>query len=290
MQSASRNFVGRSRKLTSTILAKIYPLTSCSIRRTLLTFRPTAHSSNTELNCVHSRRWLSEGTSETPKPNKEVKDGRGKGPISWKTLAVTFGVGGALLGGMLYVKKEKELAIARERARSLGKASLGGPWELVDHNGKTRTDKDFLGQWVLLYFGFTHCPDICPDEIEKMVEVVDKMETKKVLPNLTPIFITVDPYRDNVEAVREYVKEFSPKLLGFTGSMDQVQQATRAYRVYFSQGPKDEDEDYIVDHTIIMYLLNPDGDFVDYYGQNKTAEDIVSGIGVHMQKYIMLHK
>jgi hypothetical protein len=66
-------------------------------------------------------------------------------------------------------------AIARERARSLGKASLGGPWELVDHNSKTRTDKDFHGQWVLLYFGFTHCPDICPDEIEKMVEVVDNM-------------------------------------------------------------------------------------------------------------------
>ncbi|KAM5135276.1 protein SCO1 homolog, mitochondrial [Mantella aurantiaca] len=207
------------------------------------------------------------------------------GPVTWKSLAITVALGGALMAGMKYIKKEKEEKIEKERNRSLGKPLVGGPFSLIDHTGLPKTDQHFLGQWVLLYFGFTHCPDVCPEEIEKMMEVVDKIDAMDIVPNITPLFITVDPERDDPEAVAKYIKEFSPKLIGLTGSREQVAQVAKAYRVYFSPGPKDDDSDYIVDHTIVMYLLAPDGSFVDYYGQNKNSAEISTSIAMHMIKF-----
>lgn len=235
------------------------------------------------LNLYHLKCAYSSEASSIPPPKK--KKGMGKGPITWKSFAVTLGAAGVLLLGMLYVKKEKEIAIDRERKRALGKAAIGGSFDLIDHNGKPCSSKDFLGQWVLLYFGFTHCPDICPDELEKMVSVVDAIDNDPDMPNVKPVFVTVDPERDDVQSVAAYVKEFSPKLIGLTGSKDQVNQATRAFRVYYSAGPRDDENDYIVDHTIIMYLLNPEGDFTDYYGQTKNVEQIINSIKLQIVKF-----
>ncbi|MBN3313468.1 SCO1 protein, partial [Atractosteus spatula] len=193
-------------------------------------------------------------TSMPPPPQSGDKSNKKSGPVTWKSLAVTFASGGVLLAGMKYFKKEKEEMIERERTKSLGKPALGGPFSLIDHNQKPKNSEDFFGQWILIYFGFTHCPDICPDELEKMIEVVDEIE-------------------------------FSPKLIGLTGTNEQVEKVSRAYRVYYSQGPKDEDNDYIVDHTIIMYLVGPNGDFIDYFGQNKKNTEIAATIASHMRKY-----
>ncbi|XP_074552981.1 protein SCO1 homolog, mitochondrial [Halichoeres trimaculatus] len=228
-----------------------------------------------------SLRSLSSLPPPPSSPNKQKKSG----PVTWKSLAITFAIGGSLLGGMKYFKKEKEELIEKERTKSIGRPALGGPFSLVDHNNKPSKSEDFLGQWVLIYFGFTHCPDICPDELEKMIEVVDEIDKIKSIPNLTPILITIDPDRDTPEAMAAYVKEFSPKLIGLTGTTAQVEQVSRAYRVYYSQGPKDEDNDYIVDHTIIMYLVGPDGEFLEYFGQNKRSVEITTSIASHMRKY-----
>eukprot|EP00914_Ancora_sagittata_P018650 GHVO01036977.1.p1 GENE.GHVO01036977.1~~GHVO01036977.1.p1 ORF type:complete len:262 (+),score=34.84 GHVO01036977.1:46-786(+) len=232
---------------------------------------------------VPCQRTLS---TESPKlPQMPPEPGEGKSPVTWKSVGITLGLGSIFLAGMAYWKSIKDAAIEKEKVKTIGKASLGGEWELVDQTGKVRTDKDFQGQWVLLYFGFTHCPDVCPEELEKIVEAVDIVDAKKGIPNLQPIFITVDPDRDSPKAVAEYIAEFSPKLIGMTGTNEQIEKVTRAFRVFFSVGPKDDDNDYIVDHSIITYLVGPDGFFVNYYGQNKKAHEIANDVRVHMAKF-----
>lgn len=256
----------------------------CAVARAELRTRPAAAKPCCSLN---ERMWRQFYRNYSrPSPGDTTKR---SGPVTWRSLAITFAIGGTLLGGMKFFKKEKEEMIEKERTRSIGRPALGGPFSLIDHNNKAVRSEDFLGQWILIYFGFTHCPDICPDELEKMIEVVDEIDDIPSLPNVTPILITIDPERDTPEAMATYVKEFSPKLVGLTGSVQQVEQVSRAYRVYYSQGPKDEDNDYIVDHTIIMYLVGPDGEFVEYYGQNRRSPEISSSIASHMRKYSNKH-
>ncbi|XP_057201520.1 protein SCO1 homolog, mitochondrial isoform X2 [Triplophysa rosa] len=190
----------------------------------------------------------------SPSSGQNKSSDKKTGPVTWKSLAITFALGGGLLLGMKYLKREKEERIERERTKSIGRPALGGPFSLVDHNNKPAKSEDFLGKI-------------------------------KTLPDLLPILITIDPDRDTTEAMSAYVKEFSPNLIGLTGTTAQIEQVSRAYRVYYSQGPKDEDSDYIVDHTIIMYLVGPDGQFLEYFGQNKKSSEISASIASHMRKY-----
>lgn len=138
-------------------------------------------------------------------------------------------------------------------------AGCCGPGRLqpADHRGQVRCKADFRARWVLLYFGFTHCPDICPDELEKLVQVVRQLRRRPRPPPVQPLFITVDPERTPWPPwPGGYVQDFHPRLLGLTGSTEQIAQVSRSYRVYYSAGPKDEDQDYIVDHSIAIYLAS----------------------------------
>ncbi|XP_029282053.1 protein SCO2 homolog, mitochondrial [Cottoperca gobio] len=198
-------------------------------------------------------------------------------------LAVTLLLGGGVLAVWRYVYLEKQQNLRRQRVEQLRRVALGqGSFSLLDHRGQRRTKKDFLGGWLLLYFGFTHCPDICPDELDKLSAVVSALDRDASLPPVQPVFITVDPERDDAPALARYVKDFHPRLIALTGSPEEVKHAGRDYRVYASAGPKDEDGDYIVDHSILIYLVSPDGLFLDYYNRMKSEEQITQSVRSHI--------
>lgn len=173
--------------------------------------------------------------------------------------------------------------------KSFGKASIGGPFSLLDSAGVEFTEKNLLGRWTLIYFGFTMCPDICPDELTKVSEALDMLTKRgKVVgpaagADITPILISVDPERDSPARTHEYAQGFHKAFIGLSGPLENVTQVAKAYRVYYS---KDETpgDDYLVDHSIITYLMTPEGEFADFYAKNASATEIASRIEAKMQQ------
>jgi protein SCO1/2 len=171
-------------------------------------------------------------------------------------------VGGFLLGalvgaGMLILNTE----MRPTRVQTSGEALIGGPFELVGKDGKTVTDKVFRGKYMLVFFGFTHCPDICPAELQVMAAALDELgeDANKVV----PIFITVDPERDTPRVVADYVMNFGPRFVGLSGTPEQIAKAAKAYRVTYEKHQEEGDGDnYSVDHSAIAYLMGPDGKYV----------------------------
>ncbi|KAL6116526.1 sco2 [Pungitius sinensis] len=224
--------------------------------------------------CTHPQRPLHRLLSRAP------------GPALRTRVAGSLLVGGGLLAAWWWVDSEKRQQQRRRRVEQLKQVSLGqGTFSLLDHGGRRRTKADFLGRWVLLYFGFTHCPDICPEELDKLCGAVAALERDATLPPVQPLFVTVDPERDDPPALARYVRDFHPRLIGLTGTPEEVKRAGRDYRVYASAGPKDEDGDYIVDHTILIYLISPDGLFLDYYNRMKDQDQIVDSVRNHIKNY-----
>uniref|UniRef100_A0A0K0DXU0 Thioredoxin domain-containing protein n=1 Tax=Strongyloides stercoralis TaxID=6248 RepID=A0A0K0DXU0_STRER len=222
---------------------------------------------------------------------QQVKKTRERSYIfNWKSVLATFGIGSILLLVLTYMRQQKLNEEEKRRKVMAGKARIGGEWELINTEGKLEGSKDLLGNWVLTYFGFTHCPDICPDEIEKMISVINQLNENNPEIPIIPVFISVDPDRDTPERVKIYCNEFSPKLRGYTGTTEQVKKVTKTFRIYHSQGPKTAEDDYIVDHTVIMYLIDPNGEFHDYYGQNKTDKEIADIIRLKVLKYELAKK
>lgn len=139
---------------------------------------------------------------------------------------------------------------------------------------------------VQIYFGFTHCPDICPDELDKMSEAIDIIQ-KKAPNSLRSIFVSVDPARDSPEVLRSYLDEFHPSLIGLTGTWQQVKEMCKVYRVYFSTPPelKPGEEDYLVDHSIYFYVMDPEGDFVECIGRQDTPESAAGIVLEHIKDW-----
>jgi len=135
--------------------------------------------------------------------------------------------------------------------------SLGGPFTLTDHTGRDVTERDFAGRFLLVYFGFTYCPDVCPTELGTMAHAIDAMGAMGE--RVTPVLITIDPERDTPAALADYVSRFHPRMVGLTGTTQQIAQAARAYRVYYARSRPRDSGDYLMDHSSFTYLVGPDG-------------------------------
>ena len=153
-------------------------------------------------------------------------------------------------------------------------AAIGGPFELVDHTGETVNEESFDDRYLLVYFVYAYCPDICPTELLIMGQAID--ELGDLADEVQPLFVTVDPARDTVEYLAAYVPTFHPRLVGLTGSNEQIHAAAKAYRVFYRLNEPDEDGNYLVDHTSYVYFMDPDGDYVTHFvfgqGPEKMAQ------------------
>ena len=157
---------------------------------------------------------------------------------------------------------------------SSGTASVGGPFTLVDQHGNTVTDQNFRGRWMVVFFGFTHCPDICPTALNDMSMMMQDLGA--AADKVQPIFVTVDPERDTVQAMADYVANFDPRIVALTGTPEQVAQAAKAYRVYYKKVP--QGDGYTMDHTGILYVMDPQGRFMTHFTPNTPPADMAARI------------
>jgi cytochrome oxidase Cu insertion factor (SCO1/SenC/PrrC family) len=157
---------------------------------------------------------------------------------------------------------------------SAGKALVGGPFTLTDQNGKRVSEQDFRGKFMLVYFGFTYCPDVCPTALQVMAAALDKLGPKGE--RITPVLISVDPERDTPAQLSLYVKSFHPRLVGLTGSPQEVEAAAKAYRVYVKKVPDPKSTaGYTMDHSSIVYVMGPDGQYRAHF-THATSPDVMA--------------
>jgi len=157
-----------------------------------------------------------------------------------------------------------------------GTALVGGPFSLVNQDGQRVTEQDFRGHYMLVFFGFTFCPDVCPTELQVMMAALGRLGARGEA--VQPVFITVDPERDSPEVMKAYVGNFGARLVGLTGSAAEIAAVAKAYRVYYAKTGDVDSADYLVDHTSIIYLMAPDGSFRTHFTYTTDAEKLADGI------------
>ena len=187
--------------------------------------------------------------------------------VATLVLAIGGGVAGWYVAGGI---------IESRRSGGSGVADIGGPFTLVDQSGNEVTEAALLGKHSLIYFGYTFCPDVCPTSLQTMSMALDTLGEDAEA--VQPIFITVDPERDDVEQMAAYAEHFHPSFLNLTGSVEQVSAAAKAYRIYYRKVEDDSASEYLMDHSSIYYLMGPDGKFVRHFNHNATPKEIAEGI------------
>jgi cytochrome oxidase Cu insertion factor (SCO1/SenC/PrrC family) len=162
--------------------------------------------------------------------------------------------------------------------------SIGGPFELVDQHGVTRTDADFRGVYMLMYFGFTHCPDTCPTSLLKITNALEELAELDAAKaeRVVPVFVSVDPERDTSEALRSYAEHFHPRLVALTGALRELEELGRAYGVFFAKVPTGKQGGYLMDHTSFVYLIGPDGKYVEHFESDASVGDLVDALQRHV--------
>jgi protein SCO1/2 len=191
-------------------------------------------------------------------------------PPRYALLAIAF-------AGLLVVGAGVLLALAmRETPRGAAGTALasaiGGPFHLIDQNGKPVSDADLKGKWQLVFFGYTHCPDTCPTALNEIALALDQLGVKRG--EVEIVFITVDPERDTPDVLKSYVQSFDAPIIALTGSPDAVAQAAKAYRVFYAKHPRG-DGDYDMDHSAVIYVMNPEGRFTATFTPDSSADAIV---------------
>ena len=188
-----------------------------------------------------------------------------------------FVVAAVLLAGTLIIAAGALLGLALHQnpkgaAGTLLGSAIGGPFHLVDQNGKPVSDADLKGKWQLLFFGYTHCPDTCPTALNEISLALDQLGKKR--DEVEIVFITVDPERDTPEVLKSYVESFDAPIVALTGTPDQVAQAAKVYRVYYAKHPR-PDGGYDMDHSAVIYVMDPQGRFTATFTPDATA-DVIS--------------
>ena len=205
--------------------------------------------------------------------------GKGGSPArQWRSPRISRGlatVAAFLLIGLVGMLAVSHFLRPPPQQANIGQAtlgSLGGPFTLTDHNGRTVTDADFHGRYMLIYFGYIYCPDVCPLSLQRNFEALQMLGEKAE--RVQPVLVTIDPERDTVDLMRDYVAAFDPRLIGLTGTPEQVKAAAAAYRVYYAKVESESGaaEGYLVDHSAFTYLMAPDGTFVQFFRHDLTPD------------------
>ena len=205
--------------------------------------------------------------------DKDDNASRGLERLTWVAAALVV-LGLAILAyssGFENEAENKPLSTSQNTI-AISKPNIGGPFTLIDQNGKPTTDLDFKGRYMLVYFGYTYCPDICPNSLTTMSDALDLLgeDANKVI----PILISFDPARDTPEYLKEYASYFHPRLKALTGTPEQIASVTKAYRVYYAKVIKEdaEPEDYLMNHSSATYLMGPNGAFLLHFSHGTDAE------------------
>jgi protein SCO1/2 len=179
--------------------------------------------------------------------------------IQHSRRALLVGLGALALGAL--GAAAMVVANFRPEPGSHAALAIGGPFTLTAGDGKTVTDRSFRGKWLLVYFGYTFCPDVCPTTLNDIAEALGKLGP--LADKITPLFVTVDPERDTPEVMGRYVKSFDPRIVGLTGTPEAIAEVAKEYRVYYKKHPTGEShDDYLMDHSSIIYVMDPEGRYV----------------------------
>jgi protein SCO1 len=183
-------------------------------------------------------------------------------------------ISAAFLAGLSSVFAVILVVSGRTPAPVTAASSVGGPFRLTDHNGRPISDEDLKGRPFLVFFGFTHCPDVCPTALFEVSEILSKLGPDA--DKARALFVTVDPERDTVTKMKDYLSSFDPHLIGVTGEPDDVAKMLKAYRVYAKKVPTDSG--YTMDHTALVYLMDKQGKFVAPFSLKRRPEEAAADL------------
>lgn len=156
---------------------------------------------------------------------------------------------------------------------------IGGDFELTDQDGKIFNSNQLKGKLSLIYFGFTYCPDVCPTSLQKLSEVITTLDKYRI--DVTPVFITIDPERDTSELLKGYLSHFHPRLIGLTGSPEQIKKVADEFKVYYATVVNTTGDNYMLDHTSFLYLMDKNGKYMKHFYFSSTPEEIIEYIRVN---------